>query len=426
MASHLKALLTSPMRPVTEGSRVTPLELFFDLVFVYALTQATRLMADDLSWLSTLRGLLVVALLWWCWCCYAWLGNTVRADEGVTRIALFAVMATMFVVAVTIPEAFDDMPGGLSGPVVFASCYLVVRVLHLVIYWYAARGDAGLRRQLVKASAPMASGAVVLFAAGLLPQRLLTDPADVDFARTALWALALAVDYAGVMATGAEGWRINSAVHWAERHGLIIIVALGESIVSIGVGVTNMPISWPIIIASGLGIAVAAALWWAYFDVIAIAAERVLHRATGAQRAALGRDSYTYLHLPMVAGIILLSLGLKKVLEYVGDTAHHDLSDPLKGIGLYALYGGVILYLLGHLGFRLRNMRSVNWLRVGTMLLLAALIPVAKLVPALAALAMLTVVCVGLVTVEVLLFAEARHALRSGAHDPSPTPAPAD
>jgi low temperature requirement protein LtrA len=400
------------MRPVTEGSRVTALELFFDLVFVFALTQVTALMADDLTGRGMLRGLLVLALLWWCWCCYAWLGNTVRADEGVTRLALFAVMATMFVVALTIPEAFDDLRGGLSGPAVFASCYLVVRVLHLVVYWHAAREHPGVRRQLLRAAVPMLGGALLLFSAAFLPQELFTDRAEVDFARTALWALALGVDYGGIMAIGAEGWQIFSAAHWAERHGLIILVALGESIVSIGVGVTHLPISWPVIVASVLGMAVSAALWWAYFDVVAIAAERVLHRATGAARAALGRDSYTYLHLPMVAGILLLALGLKKVLNYVGDADQHRLTDPLHGIGLYALYGGVILYLLGHFGFRLRNMGTVNRPRAVVLGLLVVLLPVANLVPALAALGMLAAVCVGLIAVEVVLFADARHALR--------------
>ncbi|GGR81627.1 low temperature requirement protein A [Micromonospora fulviviridis] len=397
---------------MTEGASVTPLELFFDLVFVYALTQVTALMATDLTWPGMGRGLLLLALLWWCWCCYAWLGNTVRADEGVVRVALFAVIATMFVVAATIPEAFVDLSGGLSGPVVFAACYLVVRVLHLAIYWHAARGDDGLRRQLVRAALPMLGGAVLLFTAALLPPYLTDDPGRVVALRTLLWVLALAVDYGGIMAIGAAGWQIFSAAHWTERHGLIIIVALGESLVAIGVGITALPISWPIIVASFLGVTVAAALWWAYFDVVSIAAERVLARAQGAERAALGRDSYTYLHLPMVAGIILLALGFKKVLAYVGDDTHHRLTDPLHGLGLLALYGGVIVYLLGHVGFRLRNMRSVNWPRVATTVLLALLLPVADHLPALAALGLLAVVCAGMVGAEVVLFGEARRALR--------------
>ncbi|MEU9825947.1 low temperature requirement protein A [Micromonospora chersina] len=400
------------MRVMTEGASVTPLELFFDLVFVYALTQVTALMATDLTWPGLGRGLLLLALLWWCWCCYAWLGNTVRADEGVVRVVLFAVIATMFVVAATIPEAFVDLPGGLSGPVVFAACYLAVRVLHLTLYWYAARADAGLRRQLVRAALPMLGGAVLLFTAALLPPYLTDDPARVVTLRTVLWVCALAVDYGGIMAIGAAGWQIFSAAHWTERHGLIIIVALGESLVAIGVGITALPISWPIIVASFLGVTVAAALWWAYFDVVSIAAERVLARARGAERAALGRDSYTYLHLPMVAGIILLALGFKKVLAYVGDGTHHRLTDPLHGLGLLALYGGVIVYLLGHVGFRLRNMRSVNWPRVATTVLLVLLLPVADHLPALAALGLLAVVCAGMVAAEVVLFGTARRALR--------------
>ncbi|MFG1870902.1 low temperature requirement protein A [Micromonospora arborensis] len=411
---------------MTEGSTVTPLELFFDLVFVYALTQVTALMADDLTPGGLLRGLLLLGVLWWCWCCYAWLGNTVRVDEGLLRVVLFAVMATMFVVAVTIPEAFDDLPGGLSGPVVFAACYLVVRVLHLVLYFFAARGDAGLRRQLLRAALPMLAGALLLFSAALVPQRLADSPQQVGTIRTVLWVLALAVDYGGIMAIGARGWRIFSAAHWTERHGLIIIIALGESLVAIGVGVTALPISWPIIIASALAITVTAALWWAYFDVVSIAAERVLHRAEGVARAALGRDSYTYLHLPMVAGIILLALGFKKVLGYVGDGTHHKLADPLHGLGLLALYGGVILYLLGHLGFRLRSMSSVNWPRAATVLLLVGLLPVADRLPALAALGLLAVVCVAMVVAEVRLFGAARRELRDSfltEHGAGPAPA---
>ncbi|HET6213463.1 MAG TPA: low temperature requirement protein A [Micromonosporaceae bacterium] len=392
-----------------EGAGVTPLELFFDLVFVYAFTQVTALMAAELNWHGVIRGGLVLALLWWCWCCFAWLGNTVRADEGEVRVVLFAVMATMFVIALTIPEAFEDLPGGLYAPVVFVACYVVVRVLHLSVYWRAAHHDPALRRQVLKASLPMLGGAALLLAAAGVHHR--------PYLQTALWAAAIAVDYTGIYLTGARGWRINSAAHWAERHGLIIIIALGESVVSIGIGVAALPISWPIIVASVLGIAVAAALWWAYFDVVAIAAERVLRQATGVRRAALARDSYTYLHLPMVGGIILLSLGLKKVLAYVGGAGHHDLTDPLTGVPLYALYGGVVLYLLGHLGFRLRNMGTVNRPRWVTMVLLLALIPMAAHVPALAALAILAAVCCALVVFEMIRYADARHTLRAAAHE---------
>lgn len=395
---------------MTEGSRVTPLELFFDLVFVFALTQVTELMAGDgsPSWGGVLRGLLVLALMWWCWCCFAWLGNSVRADEGFTRAALIGVMAVMFVIALTIPEAFDDLPGGLPAPLVFAACFFTVRMLHFAAYWEAATGNPALRRQLLTTSlVPLLAGTAPLVVAAFVDDLAL---------RTALWALALALDYSLVMLGGVAAWRIISAAHWAERHGLIIIVALGESIVAIGVGVASKPISWPIIVASTLGVAIAAALWWAYFDVTALLAEHALAASDGRERAAIGRDGYTYLHLPMVAGIILLSLGLKKVLEYVADTEHHTLSDPLHGVGLYALYGGVVVYLLGHIGFKLRTLGSIGWTRPAAAVLLVALLPVADRVPALAALGMLTAVCAAVVLVETILYAERRRAARAALH----------
>ena len=175
-------------------------------------------------------------------------------------------------------------------------------------------------------------------------------------------------------AAGTEGWRLPSAAHFAERHGLIIIIALGESIVSLGVGVAALPLTVAIMVTALLGLAVTVALWWTYFDVVALVAERVLARRQGIERARLARDSYTYLHFPMVAGIIFLALGLKKVMISVADSGHHSLSDPLPALALWALYGGVVAYLLGHLAFRMRNVGSVNWQRliVAVALLVAA------------------------------------------------------
>ncbi len=174
---------------VSEESRVTPIELFFDLVFVFALTQVTALMANDLTTRGLTRGLLVLALLWWCWVAYAWLGNVVRADEGVGRVAMFVAMTAMFVLALTVPEAFDDIPGGLSGPVVVAFAYLAVRLLHLAIFWMAAGAgdDSGLRRQLLR-FAPSVLGSTAL----LLVASQLDGPAQ-----TWAWVAVVAVDYVG-------------------------------------------------------------------------------------------------------------------------------------------------------------------------------------------------------------------------------------
>jgi low temperature requirement protein LtrA len=390
--------------PVLEEARVTPIELFFDLVFVFSLTQVTALMADDLTGHGIVRGLLVLALLWWSWVAYAWLANVVQAEEGLGRAAMFAAMAAIFVLAVTVPEAFDDLRGGLDGPVVVAFAYLAVRLLHLTIFWLAARadGDRGLRGQLIRFAPSVFGSTAVLLVASQLE----------GTAQTLTWVAALVVDYLGTILGGASGWRLRSASHFAERHGLIVIVALGESIVAIGVGVAEVPISWPIVTASVLGLTVASTLWWAYFDVVSIVAERVLRRAEGEERARLARDAYSYLHLPMVAGIVLLALGVEQVLEYVGESTIHELSDPLSLLPLAALYGGVALFLLGHAGFKWRTWHRVTVRRLVVAVLLGALIPVAGNLPALAALGVLTAVLVAMIASEAMRYSELREQVR--------------
>ena len=145
--------------------------------------------------------------------------------------------------------------------------------------------------------------------------------------QTLLWAAALLADYVGTMLAGASGWRLRSAVQFAERHGLIIVVALGESIVAIGVGVAREPISWPVVVAASLGLSLSAGLWWLYFDVTSRLGERALADVDGERQARLGRDAFSYLHLPLLAGVVLLALGLKKVLQHVSDTEQHRIGD---------------------------------------------------------------------------------------------------
>ena len=256
------------MEPAAEDASVTPIELFFDLVFVFALTQVTSLMAADLGDQGVLRGLLILALLWWSWVGYAWFCNVVRVDEGPVRLVLLLAMAAMFVLALAIPEAFDDRPGGLQGPIVVALCYFVFRLMHLVLFWVISRDDPGLRRQLVKFTPSMLGGTVLLLVASQF----------TGTTQTVFWGLALLADYGGTLLAGSEGWRLRSASHFAERHGLIVIVALGESIVAIGVGVGALPISWPIVGASGVGLSLCAALWWTYFDISALQGEHALAR----------------------------------------------------------------------------------------------------------------------------------------------------
>ena len=390
--------------PSDEGHGVTPIELFFDLVFVFAITQVTAFMAEELGWRSALRGLVLLGLLWWAWCSYAWLGNQAHADEGVVRVAVIVAMAAMYLVALAIPEAWGDEGGGLSAPIVLAVAWGVVRTVHLAVYAVAAGADVGLRRQLLRTAVPVASAVVLLVAGAVLG----------GTAQTILWGLALVVDYTGVYASGTD-WRLPAPGHFAERHGLIVLIALGESLIAVGVGVADLPLIVPTVAAAMLGLTVGVALWWLYFDVVAPVAERVLKGLTGTDRVRLARDSYTYLHFLMVAGVIYLALGLKKVAEYVADTSHHSLADPLPTTAVWSLYAGVAVYLIGHLGFRLRNVGSINRPRtvVAVVLLVAPLLVVQ--LPALAALGVLACVLVALILFEVIRYAEARAAVRAEA-----------
>ena len=322
-----------------EDTRVSRLELFFDLVFVFALTQVTVLMAEDLGPESLLRGALVLGLLWASWAGFAWLCNVVSADA--VRTVLLASMAAMLALALAIPEAFDDQPGGLDGPLVVAGCYLAFRLVHLAMYWIASREDAAERRQL------MAYAPFVLTGTALL---LVAATAD-GWTQTLLWVLALAADYVGTSVGGAEGWQLRSAGHFAERHGLIVIVALGESIVAIGMAVRDQALTGPVLTGSLLGLVVTTSLWWVYFGADATDADRALHAEPAATRSRLARDAYSVLHLPLMVGIVLVALGLKTVL------AHLD--EPLTGTALGALHGGVLLFLLGHAAFRWRIAHDV-------------------------------------------------------------------
>lgn len=373
-----------------ETGAVSPLELFLDLVFVFALTQVTATMAAGLSGAGLLRGLLVVALLWWSWTGYAWLANLVRADQGIARFVMFAAMAAMFVLALAIPEAFGDAPGGLSGPVVVAVCYFVFRALHLLLFYAASRGDVALRGQVLRFTPAMLGGTVLLLAAA----------ATEGTARIWLWVAALIVDYAGTYFGGVRGWRLRSAGHFAERHGLIVIVALGESIVAIGVGVARLPISWPIVVASALGLALAGGLWWAYFGFSSAAGEHALAAAGDGERAALARDAYSFLHLPLIAGIVLLALGLKKTLEYVGDEQAHTLTDPLKGVALAALTGGLALHLLAQAAFRRRVTGRLDAALPVAALLIVPFAVAGTAMPALATLSAVTLITLAAVTVD--------------------------
>ena len=193
-------------------------------------------------------------------------------------------------------------------------------------------------------------------------------------------------------------------VHFAERHGLIIIIALGESVVAIGVG-AEAKVDLGIVVAAVVGTAGAAAVWWLYFDVVALVAARRLDRAeVGRVQNEMARDSYSYLHFPMVAGIVLVALGMKKTLGHV--------EDPLKLVPAVALLGGAALYLLAHVAFRYRHIRTLNTRRLGLSALLVAFVPVAVEIPALATIGVLALALVLLIVLETRSYGESRHRTR--------------
>ena len=369
---------------------MTPLELVFDLVFVLALTQCTALMAATPTWEGLARGLLVLGVLWWAWVGYAWLTSVVNPEEGAVRLAMFAAMAALLVVALCVPEAYDDL-GFL-----FACGYAVVRAAHIALFVLASRDDPALRHSVATLAASTAVGVGLLVAASFTDGTL----------QGGLWALALLLDTAGPSFFGAEGWRLVPG-HFAERHGLIVIIALGESIVAIGVG-ADTGVDAGVVAAAVLGIAVAAALWWLYFDVVALVAQRRLAGSpAGRERNDLARESYSYLHFPMVAGIVLLALGLKKTLA--------DVESTLELVPAVALLGGTAVYLLAHVAFRLRNVRTLSKRRLVCAALLVALLPAAVELPSLATLAILAAVLAALIAYETLRFAEARASIRQRA-----------
>jgi low temperature requirement protein LtrA len=373
--------------PVEREQRVTALELFFDLVFVFAITQVTGFLYHDPTWTRVAEAVAILMVLWFAWTAYAWLGNTAGSDEGTMRVVLLAAMAPLLVASLAVPHAFG------KDALLFGVAYFLVRALHLVEYALLARGNPELGAAVVRLSRTILPAAGFLVLAGLLPEPL----------RAFCWAAALAIDYGGLLMSSTEGWRVEPA-HFAERHGLIIIIALGESIVALGVGASGLALDAGVITAVVLGLAVAACLWWAYFDVVATVAERKLREAGPVERARIARDSYSYLHLPMVAGIVVFAFAVK---ETLGDVHAHLASVPAA-----ALCGGVALYLLALSTFKRRNVGSFNYPRLVASATLVALAPAATALPALLSLALVAVIACMLITYEVFRFAEARARIR--------------
>jgi low temperature requirement protein LtrA len=371
---------------------VKPLELFFDLVFVLGFTQCTAFMAHDPTWSGIAQGLVVLAVVWWSWVGYSWLTSVIDPEEGVVRLVMFAAMAGLLIVALSIPDAFGDRA------LDFAVAYAVVRAAHVTLFLLASGDDPALRRSVTSHAATSGAAISLLVAAGF------TDGA----LQAALWCFALLVDWVGPAVFGVAGWTLVPG-HFAERHNLVIILALGESIVALGVA-AEVDLTAGVIAAAVLGVGIASTLWWIYFDVVAlVTARRLVEAEEGRPRNTLARDSYSYLHFPMVAGIVLVALGLEATLAH--------LEDPLDAERSAALLGGVALYLLAHVVLRLRNAHTLSRTRFGLAVALLLLVPAATTVPALVTVAALNVPLWAMIAYETRLYGDRRYRLRHGLED---------
>lgn len=365
---------------------VTPLELFFDLVFVFAITQVTNLLTHEPNWHGVLRGSLVLAAMWWAWTGYAWLTSTLDVDEGGVRLMMLATMVAMLGVALAVPGAFK------GDAQLFGVSYFLVRGMHVALYAYAGRGDPDLLGAMLRLAPAELFGASLIVVAGFLSGE----------ARIAAWLIALAIDYGGPAIVDLGGWRI-APEHFAERHGLIVLIALGESIVAIGVG-AGFELTTGSVAGAALGVVVISALWWLYFDVAAIFARRQLVQRSGVAQIRLARDAYSYFHLPLVAGVVFFAFGLKTTLHHVGDA--------LDTVPALALCLGAALYLLGHVVFLYRATGHLFRRRALGGLVLLALVPAALALPALAALGLVSAVCSLVVAYEALRYRAGRIQVR--------------
>jgi low temperature requirement protein LtrA len=341
MLTAAPAILRRVEDATLDERRTSPLELLWDLVFVFAITQVTALLSRDLSWAGLGRSMLVLALVWWAWSAFVWAVNAADDNSAVLRAVLLLGMLLILVAGLALPQAFS----GYS--TLFAVTYALVRFLHLALYAHASRQG--------NASWTAISGFAVTVVIGMA--LLIAGSFAHDGLRIAMWAVAAAIDYAGPAWLTRErlaGLQHVAVAHFAERYGLFVIICLGESIVAIGVGASGRPLDAALVAAIALGLLVTIALWWIYFDRFAAAAEAQLRKQQEPVLAA--SDAYSYLHLPIVAGIIVFAVGAKLLLH----DADHTLSDAAR----LAMCGGVALYLVAHAAFQLRIAGELAWAKL--------------------------------------------------------------
>jgi low temperature requirement protein LtrA len=384
--------VTAVPEPVLDERRTTPVELLWDLVFVFAITQVTTLLWRDLTWRGFGHAMLVLALVWWAWSAYVWAANAQSAASPTLRACLLISSVSIFISGLSIPHAFG------SEATLFVVTYAVVRFLHLALYADASRRGSASWSAIAGFAATVTIGMALLLAGSFAS----------GAARIVLWVAAAAIDYAGPAWLTRErlrGLQRVAVAHFAERYSLFVIICLGESIVAIGVGAlgasADRPLSGEEVVAVALGLLITIAMWWTYFEGFADAAAERLRRHEDPVLAAA--DGYSYLHLVIVAGIITFAVGVKVL-------ARVSVASPLPEPARLALCGGVALYLLGDALFALRMTGVVEYEKLAVAVALLALYAVGGGLPAWAVAGGLAALLAGLCLAE----AEALRRVMSG------------
>jgi low temperature requirement protein LtrA len=378
-------------RDAGERQRATALELFFDLVFVFAITQVSHLLLDDLSWNGVGQALLALLVVWWAWNYTTWVTNELDPDSVAVRLLLIGLMLASLLMAVAIPQAFAER--GL----LFAGSYVAIQVgRHAFLTFVTAEARTIERERAGRILTWFVVAGVFWIAGGLADGEL----------RWALWLVALAIDYAAPLALfwvprrqhlASTTWQVETA-HFAERFQLFVIIALGETIVLTGSTTAGLDLDTARIVAFGLAFLSTAALWWLYFDYVARIAERRLELA--ADRTTLARDAFTYLHVAIVAGVILSAVGDELVIAHP--------TDVLPGAEVATVVAGPALYLLAHVALRLRMTGTISVKRLSGALACVAVGGVGTFVPGLVVLALLVTVLVAVIAAEQLAAARRR------------------
>ncbi|MEH1096299.1 low temperature requirement protein A [Micromonospora sp. CPCC 205739] len=397
--------LVAPVAARAAGTGVTPKELFLDLVVVYAFIQVTVLMARHPSAVGVAQGLAVLTLLWGTWCVNTLFGNTLRSESLLARLTVLLIVALTLIIGIAIPQALEHVPGGLPGPMIVVTCFITLRLLHLAGFWRVAHHDVA-RRAVRRAIVPIMAAMILLLLAALATSR--PPNPGTDRLAAGLWLAAAAAELASGYLLGLRIWHVSSAKHWIDRHELIILIALGQAIISTGTAVFDRPISWPIVAAVAVNMILLSSLWWAYFDTDAIVGHRTMQATPSRQRRALARDAYTYLHLPMIVGLMLLAFGLQHLLELIA----HPSAPAHPQLAHATVFAGVLVYLLANQAFWWRIRHNVRRLRLAGILLIAALAPLTSALPPPWALTILTAVIAATIATDSRRSIDLRRQLR--------------